>query len=165
MGSCLPFLSTRNNSVFFFFFPFQKDVDNASLARLDLERKVESLQEEIAFLKKLHDEVRRVTVCEQLWVKLLPYLAQLTLYLSFLRKSRSFRPRFKNSMSKSIWMFPSPTSRLPCVMSVSSMRAWPPRTFRRLRNGTSPRYKQDSVARTNGNHSVCCTCLWFLSTF
>ncbi|XP_077892235.1 vimentin-like [Ictidomys tridecemlineatus] len=32
------------------------DVDNASLARLDLERKVESLQEEIAFLKKLHDE-------------------------------------------------------------------------------------------------------------
>ncbi|XP_051538341.1 vimentin [Myxocyprinus asiaticus] len=35
---------------------FRKDVDNASLARLDLERKVESLQEEIAFLKKLHDE-------------------------------------------------------------------------------------------------------------
>ncbi len=34
-----------------------QDVDNASLARLDLERKVESLQEEIAFLKKLHDEV------------------------------------------------------------------------------------------------------------
>uniref|UniRef100_A0A8C0Q2E0 IF rod domain-containing protein n=1 Tax=Canis lupus familiaris TaxID=9615 RepID=A0A8C0Q2E0_CANLF len=33
-----------------------EDVDNASLARLDLERKVESLQEEIAFLKKLHDE-------------------------------------------------------------------------------------------------------------
>ncbi|XP_051969666.1 vimentin [Xyrauchen texanus] len=35
---------------------FRKDVDNASLARLDLERKVESLQEEIAFLRKLHDE-------------------------------------------------------------------------------------------------------------
>ncbi len=34
-----------------------QDVDNASLARLDLERKVESLQEEIAFLKKIHDEV------------------------------------------------------------------------------------------------------------
>nr|XP_013804666.1 PREDICTED: vimentin [Apteryx mantelli mantelli] len=34
----------------------EKDVDNASLARLDLERKVESLQEEIVFLKKLHDE-------------------------------------------------------------------------------------------------------------
>ncbi|NXI94473.1 VIME protein, partial [Psophia crepitans] len=35
---------------------FGQDVDNASLARLDLERKVESLQEEIVFLKKLHDE-------------------------------------------------------------------------------------------------------------
>ncbi|KAM3865865.1 vimentin like [Diretmus argenteus] len=35
---------------------FRQDVDNASLARLDLERKVESLQEEINFLKKLHDE-------------------------------------------------------------------------------------------------------------
>ncbi|KAM4824449.1 LOW QUALITY PROTEIN: vimentin-like [Urocitellus parryii] len=35
---------------------FRQDVDNASLAHLDLERKVESLQEEIAFLKKLHDE-------------------------------------------------------------------------------------------------------------
>lgn len=35
-----------------------QDVDNAALARLDLERKVESLQEEINFLKKLHDEVR-----------------------------------------------------------------------------------------------------------
>ncbi|XP_036374874.1 vimentin-like [Megalops cyprinoides] len=35
---------------------FRQDVDNASLARLDLERKVESLQEEISFLKKLHDE-------------------------------------------------------------------------------------------------------------
>nr|XP_034985297.1 vimentin [Zootoca vivipara] len=35
---------------------FRQDVDNASLNRLDLERKVESLQEEIIFLKKLHDE-------------------------------------------------------------------------------------------------------------
>ncbi|KAM9552915.1 vimentin [Salvelinus alpinus] len=35
---------------------FRQDVDNASLARLDLERKVESLQEEILFLRKLHDE-------------------------------------------------------------------------------------------------------------
>ncbi|KAM9789119.1 vimentin-like [Neosynchiropus ocellatus] len=35
---------------------FRQDVDNAALARLDLERKVESLQEEITFLKKLHDE-------------------------------------------------------------------------------------------------------------
>ncbi|XP_068091657.1 vimentin [Hyperolius riggenbachi] len=35
---------------------FRQDVDNASLARIDLERKMESLQEEIIFLKKLHDE-------------------------------------------------------------------------------------------------------------
>ncbi|XP_071383739.1 vimentin [Centroberyx affinis] len=35
---------------------FRQDVDNASLARLDLERKVESLQEEISFLKKIHEE-------------------------------------------------------------------------------------------------------------
>ncbi len=35
-----------------------QDVDNAALARVDLERKVESLQDELAFLKKLHDEVR-----------------------------------------------------------------------------------------------------------
>uniref|UniRef100_A0A674NGW4 Vimentin like n=1 Tax=Takifugu rubripes TaxID=31033 RepID=A0A674NGW4_TAKRU len=35
---------------------FRQDVDNAALARLDLERKVESLHEEINFLKKLHDE-------------------------------------------------------------------------------------------------------------
>nr|XP_023646338.1 vimentin [Paramormyrops kingsleyae] len=35
---------------------FRQDVDNASLARLDLERKVESLEDEIAFLKKLHEE-------------------------------------------------------------------------------------------------------------
>ncbi|XP_046879742.1 vimentin [Hypomesus transpacificus] len=35
---------------------YRQDVDNASLARLDLERKVESLQEEIIFLRKVHDE-------------------------------------------------------------------------------------------------------------
>ncbi|AWP03865.1 putative vimentin [Scophthalmus maximus] len=35
---------------------FRQDVDNAALSRLDLERKVDSLQEEINFLKKLHDE-------------------------------------------------------------------------------------------------------------
>ncbi|XP_048866478.1 vimentin-like [Brienomyrus brachyistius] len=35
---------------------FRQDVDNASLARLDLERKMESLEDEIAFLKKLHEE-------------------------------------------------------------------------------------------------------------
>lgn len=34
-----------------------QDVDNAALARLGLERKVELLQEEMNFLKELHDEV------------------------------------------------------------------------------------------------------------
>jgi len=32
-------------------------VDAATLARLDLERRIETLQEEIAFLKKIHEEV------------------------------------------------------------------------------------------------------------
>lgn len=35
-----------------------QDVDAATLARLDLERRIETLQEEIAFLKKIHEEVR-----------------------------------------------------------------------------------------------------------
>uniref|UniRef100_A0A670YQG6 Glial fibrillary acidic protein n=1 Tax=Pseudonaja textilis TaxID=8673 RepID=A0A670YQG6_PSETE len=35
------------------------DVDAAALARIDLERKIESLQEEITFLKKIHDEELR----------------------------------------------------------------------------------------------------------
>lgn len=34
-----------------------QDVDDATLARLELERKIESLMDEIEFLKKLHDEV------------------------------------------------------------------------------------------------------------
>lgn len=43
---------------FMFIYCLWKDVDDACLARLDLERKVETLQEEIMFLKKLHEEVR-----------------------------------------------------------------------------------------------------------
>ncbi|KAF7641802.1 hypothetical protein LDENG_00272070, partial [Lucifuga dentata] len=35
---------------------FRADVDNATLARLDLEKRIESLQKEIAFLKKTHEE-------------------------------------------------------------------------------------------------------------
>ncbi|KAA0715989.1 Desmin [Triplophysa tibetana] len=35
---------------------FRADVDAATLARLDLERRIESLQEEIAFLKRIHEE-------------------------------------------------------------------------------------------------------------
>lgn len=38
------------------FSPIQ-DVDAATLARIDLERRIESLNEEIAFLKKVHEEV------------------------------------------------------------------------------------------------------------
>lgn len=34
-----------------------QDVDDATLSRLELERKIESLMDEIEFLKKLHDEV------------------------------------------------------------------------------------------------------------
>ncbi|NP_001079278.1 internexin neuronal intermediate filament protein alpha S homeolog [Xenopus laevis] len=34
----------------------KKDVDDATLARLDLEKKVESLLDEISFLRKVHDE-------------------------------------------------------------------------------------------------------------
>lgn len=39
-----------------------KDVDDATLSRLDMERKIESLMDEIEFLKKLHDEVRYLHV-------------------------------------------------------------------------------------------------------
>lgn len=38
-------------------FPHIQDVDAATLARIDLERRIESLNEEIAFLKKVHEEV------------------------------------------------------------------------------------------------------------
>lgn len=34
-----------------------QDVDAAALARLDLERRVGSLQDEVAFLQKVHEEV------------------------------------------------------------------------------------------------------------
>lgn len=37
--------------------PPTKDVDDATLSRLELERKIESLMDEIEFLKKLHEEV------------------------------------------------------------------------------------------------------------
>uniref|UniRef100_A0A8D0DLK5 Peripherin n=1 Tax=Salvator merianae TaxID=96440 RepID=A0A8D0DLK5_SALMN len=35
---------------------FRKDVDDATLSRLELERKIETLMDEIEFLKKLHEE-------------------------------------------------------------------------------------------------------------
>lgn len=48
-----------------------QDVDAATLARLDLERRIETLQEEIAFLKKIHEEVLFSSSC------LLPFLPSL----------------------------------------------------------------------------------------
>uniref|UniRef100_A0A8C3DF45 Glial fibrillary acidic protein n=1 Tax=Corvus moneduloides TaxID=1196302 RepID=A0A8C3DF45_CORMO len=39
--------------------PSAEDVDNAALARLDLERRVGTLQDEIAFLRKVHEEELR----------------------------------------------------------------------------------------------------------
>ena len=63
---------------------FRQDADSASVARLDLGCKVESLQEEIAFGRN-----------------------------STMRKSRSSRPRFRRSTSKLMWMFPSLTSLQP----------------------------------------------------
>ncbi|KAM6892858.1 desmin-like [Lycodopsis pacificus] len=41
---------------------FRADVDAATLARLDLERRIETLQEEIVFLKKIHEEMPQVQV-------------------------------------------------------------------------------------------------------
>lgn len=73
----------------------KQDVDNASLARLDLERKVESLQEEIAFLKKLHEEVSGATFREWMWVKLLPYLAWLTFWLFFLQEIQELQAQIQ----------------------------------------------------------------------
>lgn len=43
--------------MFVSYFFLKQDVDDATLSRLELERKIESLMDEIEFLKKLHDEV------------------------------------------------------------------------------------------------------------
>lgn len=50
----IPYLIHLHECVYMYIL---QDVDNASLVRVNLERKVESLQEEIMFLKKLHEAV------------------------------------------------------------------------------------------------------------
>lgn len=88
---------------------FRQDVDTVSLALLDLERKVDSLQEETDFLKKLHND-----------------------------ESGELRLRSKGSMGKLGCMFPSQKSRRLCVMCSRRMKVWLRRTFRRLKNSPSP---------------------------
>lgn len=51
-------VSPKNKHSVFYLFHVMQDVDDATLSRLELERKIESLMDEIEFLKKLHDEVR-----------------------------------------------------------------------------------------------------------
>ncbi|KAI5092675.1 hypothetical protein C0J45_17066 [Silurus meridionalis] len=77
---------------------FRQDVDNAALARVDLERKVESLQEDILFLKKLHEEelreVRAQTQQQQVCVDLNVVQPDLTSAL------REIRVQYENLASK-----------------------------------------------------------------
>ncbi|XP_074835895.1 peripherin isoform X2 [Carettochelys insculpta] len=68
---------------------FRKDVDDATLSRLELERKIESLMDEIEFLKKLHEEELRdmqVSVhSQQVQVQLEPPKPDLTAALRDIR--------------------------------------------------------------------------------
>ncbi|XP_062264900.1 glial fibrillary acidic protein [Platichthys flesus] len=53
---------------------FRQDVDEASLNRVQLERKIDALQDEINFLKKIHDEeirdIQEQIMCQQVHVDL-----------------------------------------------------------------------------------------------
>lgn len=57
-------------------------MDAATLARLDLERRIETLQEEIAFLKKIHEEVLSLSsssrLCLSVHLSMLFYLDEKT---------------------------------------------------------------------------------------
>uniref|UniRef100_A0A8C8SPR4 Peripherin n=1 Tax=Pelusios castaneus TaxID=367368 RepID=A0A8C8SPR4_9SAUR len=68
---------------------FRKDVDDATLSRLELERKIESLMDEIEFLKKLHEEELRdmqVSVhSQQVQVEMEPVKPDLTAALRDIR--------------------------------------------------------------------------------
>ncbi|XP_038234408.1 peripherin [Dermochelys coriacea] len=68
---------------------FRKDVDDATLSRLELERKIESLMDEIEFLKKLHEEELRdmqVSIhSQQVQVEMEPVKPDLTAALRDIR--------------------------------------------------------------------------------
>lgn len=85
----------------------EQDVDNAALARLDLERKTESLQEEINFLKKLHDEVSSFFVC--VWTKLNHSAARTLHVRSGLQKPNNFKYFLNQGKFVGFGTFPSET--------------------------------------------------------
>lgn len=68
------------NLSFLLLFCFTQDVDAATLARLDLERRIEGLHEEIAFLKKIHEEV---CIHLKLRSSILPKCRRDLLFISF----------------------------------------------------------------------------------
>ncbi|XP_035239361.1 peripherin-like [Anguilla anguilla] len=79
---------------------FRKDVDDATLSRLELERKIESLMDEIEFLKKIHDEeIQEVQVSvqtQQLQVEMETAKPDLTAAL------RDIRAQYENIASKNM---------------------------------------------------------------
>ncbi|KAJ8369894.1 hypothetical protein SKAU_G00099220 [Synaphobranchus kaupii] len=79
---------------------FRKDVDDATLCRLELERKIESLMDEIEFLKKIHDEeIQEVQVSvqsQQLQVEMDTAKPDLTAAL------RDIRAQYENIASKNM---------------------------------------------------------------
>lgn len=122
-------------------------MDEASLNRVQLERKIESLQDEINFLKKTHDEVRTELKVRSISSNRPSLYAEQHLTASreypplnvFPRSCVSCRSRSRSSRCTSTWMCPSQTWPLPWGTSGSSTKPWLPPTCRRRRSGTDPR--------------------------